>query len=99
MEQHSTGKHKTMSTHTTTLALAVLATGEPCGHDVLLHIAAWLRELACLVPDLATYGYQRDAPQRPRPQLPTGRPGMELGTAPLRASGQRRLIWAAWRWC
>jgi hypothetical protein len=31
-----------------------------CGLDVL-HMAAWLRELAHLVPDLATYGYQRDA--------------------------------------
>src|SRR5918912_1817665 len=36
--------------------------GDWCGRDVLLHIAAWLRELACLVPDLATYGYQRGAP-------------------------------------
>jgi DinB superfamily len=33
--------------------------GDWCGRDVLLHIAAWLRELAHLVPDLATYGYQR----------------------------------------
>jgi DinB superfamily len=37
--------------------------GDWCGRDVLLHIAAWLRELACLVPDLATYGYQRGAPR------------------------------------
>jgi hypothetical protein len=36
-----------------------------CGRDVLLHIAAWLRELAHLVPDLATYGYQRGAPCDP----------------------------------
>ena len=36
--------------------------GDWCGRDVLLHMAAWLRELACLVPDLATYGYQRGAP-------------------------------------
>jgi hypothetical protein len=41
--------------------------GEWCGRDVLLHLAAWLRELACLVPDLATYGYQRGAPCDPRP--------------------------------
>jgi hypothetical protein len=33
--------------------------GDWCGRDVLLHLAAWLRELASLVPDLATYGYQR----------------------------------------
>jgi hypothetical protein len=36
--------------------------GDWCGRDVLLQMAAWLRELACLVPDLATYGYQRGAP-------------------------------------
>ena len=36
--------------------------GEPCGRDVLLLIAAWLRELARLVPDLATYGCQRGEP-------------------------------------
>ena len=41
--------------------------GDWCGRDVLLHIAAWLRELACLVPDLATYGYQRGAPCDPGP--------------------------------
>jgi DinB superfamily len=40
--------------------------GDWCGRDVLLHLAAWLRELACLVPDLATYGYQRGAPCDPR---------------------------------
>jgi hypothetical protein len=39
--------------------------GDWCGRDVLLHMAAWLRELACLVPDLATYGYQRGAPCDP----------------------------------
>src|SRR5579883_2326428 len=33
--------------------------GEWCGRDVLLHIAAWLRELCALVPDLAALGYQR----------------------------------------
>ena len=33
--------------------------GERCGRDVLLRIAAWLRELARLVPDLAIHGYQR----------------------------------------
>ena len=33
--------------------------GAWCGRDVLLHIAAWLRELARLVPDLARHGYQR----------------------------------------
>jgi hypothetical protein len=41
--------------------------GDWCGRDVLLHIAAWLRELACLVPELATYGYQRGAPCDPGP--------------------------------
>jgi len=41
--------------------------GDWCGRDVLLHVAAWLRELACLVPDLATYGYQRGAPCDPGP--------------------------------
>ena len=41
--------------------------GDWCGRDVLLHIAAWLRELAHLVPDLATYGYQRGAPCDPGP--------------------------------
>jgi hypothetical protein len=41
--------------------------GDWCGRDVLLHIAAWLRELACLVPDLAAYGYQRGAPCDPGP--------------------------------
>src|SRR5947209_10738407 len=39
--------------------------GARCGRDVLLHIAAWLRELARLVPDLATYGYQRGEPFDP----------------------------------
>ena len=41
--------------------------GDWCGRDVLLHMAAWLRELACLVPDLATYGDQRGAPCDPGP--------------------------------
>jgi DinB superfamily len=41
--------------------------GDWCGRDVLLHIATWLRELACLVPDLAIYGYQRGEPCDPRP--------------------------------
>src|ERR671934_2718987 len=41
--------------------------GDWCGRDVLLHIAAWLRELAHLVPDLATYGYQRREPCDPGP--------------------------------
>ena len=41
--------------------------GDWCGRDVLLHIAAWLRELARLVPDLATYGYQRGEPCDPGP--------------------------------
>src|ERR671927_473255 len=41
--------------------------GDWCGRDVLLHIAAWLRELARLVPDLAIYGYQRGAPCDPGP--------------------------------
>jgi hypothetical protein len=35
---------------------------EPCGRDMLLRMAAWLHELAYLVPDLATYGYQRGEP-------------------------------------
>src|SRR5919205_932369 len=43
------------------------AEGDWCARDVLLQIAAWLRELACLVPDLATYGYQRGAPCDPGP--------------------------------
>jgi hypothetical protein len=41
--------------------------GEPCGRDVLLRIAAWLHELTYLVPDLATYGYQRGEPCDPGP--------------------------------
>ena len=41
--------------------------GEQCGRDVLLRTAAWLRELAHLVPDLATYGYQRGEPFDPGP--------------------------------
>jgi hypothetical protein len=41
--------------------------GDWCGRDVLLHIAAWLRELAHLVPDLATYGYQRGEQCDPEP--------------------------------
>jgi hypothetical protein len=41
--------------------------GEPCGRDVLLRMAAWLHELAHLVPDLATYGYQRGEPCDPGP--------------------------------
>src|SRR5437763_7278733 len=41
--------------------------GEQCGRDVLLRIAAWLRELAHLVPDLAAYGYQRGEPCDPGP--------------------------------
>jgi hypothetical protein len=41
--------------------------GEPCGHDVLLRMAAWLHELTYLVPDLATYGYQRGEPCDPGP--------------------------------
>ena len=41
--------------------------GEQCGRDVLLRTAAWLRELAHLVPDLATYGYQRGEPCDPGP--------------------------------
>jgi hypothetical protein len=39
--------------------------GEQCGRDVLLRLAAWLHELARLVPDLATYGYQRGEPCGP----------------------------------
>jgi hypothetical protein len=34
---------------------------------VLLRMAAWLHELAHLVPDLATYGYQRSEPCDPGP--------------------------------
>jgi hypothetical protein len=41
--------------------------GDWCGRDVLLHIVAWLRELAHLVYDLATYGYQRGEPCDPGP--------------------------------
>jgi DinB superfamily len=41
--------------------------GDWCARDVLLHIAAWLRELAHLVPDLATYGYQHGEPCDPGP--------------------------------
>ena len=41
--------------------------GDWCGRDVLLHMAAWLRELACLVPDLATFGYQRGEQCDPGP--------------------------------
>jgi hypothetical protein len=41
--------------------------GEQCGRDMLLRLAAWLRELAHLVPDLATYGYQRGEPCDPGP--------------------------------
>ena len=41
--------------------------GEQCGRDVLLRMAAWLHELAHLVPDLATYGYQRGEPYDPGP--------------------------------
>ena len=41
--------------------------GEWCGRDVLLHIAAWLRELARLIPDLALHGYQRGEPCDPGP--------------------------------
>ena len=41
--------------------------GEWSARDVLLHIAAWLRELARLVPDLARYGYQRGEAFDPGP--------------------------------
>jgi molybdopterin synthase sulfur carrier subunit len=41
--------------------------GDWCGRDVLLHIVAWLRELAHLVPDLANYGYQHGEPCDPGP--------------------------------
>jgi hypothetical protein len=41
--------------------------GEWCVRDVLLHIAAWLRELSQIVPDLATLGYQRGEPIDPGP--------------------------------
>src|SRR5919201_314559 len=41
--------------------------GEQCGRDVLLRLAAWLHELSQLVPDLATYGYQRGEPCDPGP--------------------------------
>jgi uncharacterized damage-inducible protein DinB len=46
---------------------APYAEGEWSARDVLLHIAAWLRELARLVPDLARYGHQRSAPFDPGP--------------------------------
>jgi predicted deacetylase len=37
---------------------------------VLLRIAAWLHELAHLVPDLAIHGYQRGEPLDPGPDWP-----------------------------
>jgi len=36
--------------------------GEWSGRDVLLHMAAWLRELMTLVPDLAAHDHERGAP-------------------------------------
>jgi hypothetical protein len=45
--------------------------GEPCGRDVLLRMAAWLHELAHLVPALATYGYQHGEPGDPGPDWST----------------------------
>jgi DinB superfamily len=41
--------------------------GAWCARDLLVHIAAWLRELARLVPDLATRGDQRGEPFDPGP--------------------------------
>jgi hypothetical protein len=52
---------------TTSDLLRPAGAGEPCGRDMLLRIAAWLHELAHLVPDLATYGYQRGEPCNPGP--------------------------------
>jgi DinB superfamily len=56
-----------LQSHTAADLLRPGVEGDWCGRDVLLHIAAWLRELARLVPDLATYGYQRGAPCDPGP--------------------------------
>lgn len=41
--------------------------GEWCIRDVLVHIAAWLRELTKMIPDLAALGYQRGEPFDPGP--------------------------------
>ena len=46
---------------------ASVVEGDWCGHDVLRHIVAWLRELAHLVLDLATDSYQRGEPCDPWP--------------------------------
>src|ERR687883_1959680 len=51
-----------LQSRTTADLLRPGAEGEPCGREVLLRLAAWLHELAHLVPDLATYGYQRGEP-------------------------------------
>jgi hypothetical protein len=56
-----------LQSHTTSDLLRPGVAGEPCGRDVLLRMAAWLHELAHLVPDLATYGYQRGEPCDPGP--------------------------------
>jgi hypothetical protein len=56
-----------LQSRTTSDLLRPGAEGEPCGRDVLLRLAAWLHELAHLVPDLATYGYQRGEPCDPGP--------------------------------
>jgi hypothetical protein len=56
-----------LQSRTTSDLLRPGGVGEPCGRDMLLRIAAWLHELAHLVPDLATYGYQRGEPCDPGP--------------------------------
>lgn len=53
--------------YTSTGLLATSAAGEWSARDVLLHIAAWLRELARLAPDIATLGYQRGESFDPGP--------------------------------
>jgi hypothetical protein len=58
--------------------------GDWCGRDVLLHIAAWLRELAHLVPDLATYGYQRGEPCDPGPDWAAWNAAQLALTGPVR---------------
>jgi hypothetical protein len=60
-----------LQSHTTSDLLRPGVAGEPCGRDVLLRMAAWLHELAHLIPDLATYGYQHGEPCDPGPDWST----------------------------
>ena len=57
--------------------------------DVLLHIAAWLRELARLVPDLARYGLPARRAVRSRPRL-VGLERRADRAAPARCGPRRR---------